>query len=50
MYYSHNSNIKCINSIIKYIGFESIYYAINLNVVSFFMIFDDFNYIFLSMY
>ena len=30
MYYSHNSNIKCR-------GFESIQYAINLNVVLFSM-------------
>ena len=36
-------NIKCIN-------FKSIHYAINLDVVSFFMIFSDFDYIFISMY
>ena len=50
MYYSHNSNIKYVESIIKYIYFESIGYDINLNVVSLFMIFNDFNTIFLSTY
>ena len=46
MYFSHNSigsNIKCID-------FESIHYVINLDVVSSFMVFNDFDYIFLSMY
>ena len=37
MYFSYNSNIKCISSAIKCIGFESIHYDINLNVVSFFI-------------
>ena len=32
------------------INFESIYYAINLGVVSSFMVFSDFDFIFLSMY
>ena len=49
-YFSHKSNIKNIDSIIKYIGFESIHYVINLDVVSSFMIFNNFDYIFLSMY
>ena len=49
-YFSHNSNIKCVNSIIKYIGFESFHYVINLNVVSSFMVFSSFDFIFLSMY
>ena len=50
MYYNHNSNIKCVDSIIKYISFKLIHYAINLDVVLFFMIFTDFNYMFRSMY
>ena len=33
-YSNHNSNIKCIDSTIKCIGFESFHYAINLDVVS----------------
>ena len=48
-YYSHNINIKYVNSTIKYIDFESIDYA-NLDVVSSFMIFSDFDYMFLYMY
>ena len=48
MYYSHNSNIKCIDLIIKYIDFESYHYAINLDVVSSFVVFSDFDYMFLS--
>ena len=50
MYSSHNSNIKYVDLIIKCIGFESFHYAINLKVVSSFMIFSDFNCMFLSMY
>ena len=38
-YYNHNSNIKCVNSIIKYIVFKSFYYIICLDVVLLFMIF-----------
>ena len=49
-YSSHNSNIKCVGSTIKCTGFESIHYAINLNIVSSFMGFNDFDSIFLSMY
>ena len=30
---SYNNNIKCVDSIIKYIDFESFYYIINLDVV-----------------
>ena len=41
MYYNHNNNIKRVDSTIKCIGFESFHYAINLNVVSSFMIFSD---------
>ena len=48
-YYSHNINIKYVSSTIKYIDFESIDYA-NLDVVSSFMIFNDFDYMFLYMY
>ena len=50
MYYSHNSNIKCVDSTIKCIGFESFHYVINLNVVLLFVGFNDFDYMFLSMY
>ena len=50
MYYNHNSNIKCVDSTIKYIGFESIHYIINLNVVLSFIVFSDFDYMFLSMH
>ena len=35
-YSSHNSNIKCV-------GFESIHYAINLNVILSSMIFSEFD-------
>ena len=49
-YYSHNRNIKCVNSTIKYIDFEPFYYVIILNVVSLFMIFSDFDSLFGSMY
>ena len=48
MYYNYNSNIKCIDSTIKYIGFESFYYVINLDVVSPFIVFSGFDFIFLS--
>ena len=33
-YYSHNSNIKCVNLTIKCINFDSCHYAINLDVIS----------------
>ena len=33
--------------IIKYAGFEPIYYVINLNVISFFNIFSEFNFVLL---
>ena len=49
-YYSNNSNIKCVDSTIKYIGFESFHYAINLDIVSSFMVFSCFDSIFLLMY
>ena len=47
MYSSYNHNIKRVDSTIKCISFESFHYTINLDVVSFFMIFSDFDYIFL---
>ena len=50
MYYSYNSNIKYVDLTIKYIDFESFHYVINLNVVSFFVVFGDFDYMFQSMY
>ena len=50
MYPNHNSNIKCVCSTIRCIDFKSIHYAINLNVVSFSMMFSYFYYMFLSMY
>ena len=50
MYSSHNNNIKCIDSTIKYIDFESFHYTISLYVVSSFMVFSDFDYMFLLMY
>ena len=46
-YFSHNSNIKYLVLIIKYIGFESIRYAINVDVVSSFMIFSDLKLVFI---
>ena len=49
-YYSHNNNIKCVESTIKFIDFESFHYTINLNVFSSFMVFNDFDFIFLLMY
>ena len=49
-YSSHKNNIKYVDSVIKYIGFESIRYITNLDVVSSFMIFNNFDYIFLSIY
>ena len=49
-YYGHNSNIKCVDSTIKCIVFESFHYAINLDVFSSFVVFNDFDFMFLSMY
>ena len=48
-YYSHHINIKYVSLTIKCIDYESIDFA-NLDVVSSFMVFNDFNYMFLSMY
>ena len=41
---------KYVDLIIKYTGFESFYYAINLDTVSLFMVFSDIDYLFLSIY
>ena len=46
MYSYHDSNIKCVGSIIKYIYFESIHYAINLDIILSCIIFNDFDSIF----
>ena len=44
MYYIHNSNIKCVNSV-------DIHYVINPDDdVSLFFVFNDFDYIFISLY
>ena len=48
-YYSHNSNIKCVYLTIKCIGFKSFHYAINLDVVSSFVVFNDFDFMFLLL-
>ena len=50
MYFIHNSNIKCIGLTIKCICFELIYYAISLDAISSFVVYSDFDSIFLSMY
>ena len=49
-YSSHNSNIKCVYSTIKCIGIELFHCANNLDVVSSFVVFSDFDYMFLSLY
>ena len=50
MYSSNNSNVKYIDSVIKYIGFKSIHDTINIYANSLSMIFNDFDSIFLSIY
>ena len=47
MYFSYNSNFKYIDSTIKYKGFDSINYIINLDIISSFILYNDFNFIFL---
>ena len=49
IYFSYNSNIKCIDLTIKCINFKSIHYTINLGVVSSSMIFSDFDFMFPSI-
>ena len=41
MYYSHHRIIKCT-------GFKPIHYAITLNVTSSFIVFNEFDYLFIS--
>ena len=41
MYYSYHKIIKCVD-------FKSIYYIINLDAVSFFRVFNEFDSLFLS--
>ena len=41
MYFSHYSIIKCV-------VFEPIHYAINLDIVTSFMVFSELDYVFLS--
>ena len=50
MYSSHNNNIKYIGSTIKFIYFEPIDYTINFDVILSFMVFSNFDSIFLFMY
>ena len=50
MYSNHSSNIKCVGTTIKYIDFESIHYTLNLDDVSSFIVYNDFDYMFLSIY
>ena len=50
MYSSYNSNVKYIDSTIKYKDFELFRYTINFDVVSLFIVFNNFNFIFLSIY
>ena len=50
IYSNHNSNIKYVDLIIKYINFKSFHYVINLYVILSFMVFKGFNSIFLSIY
>ena len=49
-YFSHNSNIKCVESTINYVYFHPIHYTINMDVISSFMIIRDLDYMFLLMY
>ena len=49
-YSSHNNTIKPAGLTIKCIGFDPIHYAINLDVFSSFIVFNDFDFIFLSIY
>ena len=46
MYSNHNSNIKYVNSTIKCVGFKSFHYAINLDVVSSSVVFNNFDFMF----
>ena len=50
MYFSYNNNIICVDLTIKCIDFESFYYAMNLDVISSYIVFNDLDSMFLSMY
>ena len=50
MDYSRSSNIKCVDSIIKCINFKSIHCTINLYVILLFMVFSEFDYMFILIY
>ena len=47
MYSNHNSNIKYVDSTIKCIDFQSFHYTINMDAILSFMVFNDFDYMFL---
>ena len=49
-YSNHNNNIKYVDSTIKCIGFQLFDYTISLNVVSSFVVFSDFDYMFLLIH
>ena len=49
-YTSHNYNNKCLDSIIKYISFDPIHYIINLDDISLFTVFSNFDSMFPSIY
>ena len=49
-YSNHNSNVKCVDLTNKCICFKSFHYSIDLDVVSSFVGFSDFDYMFISMY
>ena len=50
MYSSNNSNNKYVGSTIDCVGFKPIHYTIDLDIVSSFMVFNDFDFTFISMY
>ena len=50
MNYNDSSNINCVRLTIKCISFESIHYTIYMYIISSFMIFSEFYYMFVSMY
>ena len=49
-YTSHNYNIKCLDLTIKYISFDPIHYVINLDDISLFTVFSNFDSMFPSIY
>ena len=46
-YFSHNSNIEYVYLTIKFINFELINYVIDFDIVSLYIIFSDFDFMFL---